>query len=100
MHNKLNWIRMVCMRPQSNSSKIFNRRLVFTIISVVIVLFVLVGVLVVKSQMAGNQTNVVQSPTALATQNASATVSAISNIAASPLLFGTNLGLFTADDQV
>ena len=46
------------MRPQSDSSNTFNRRIVFTIISVVLVLLVVVGVLVVKDVTTGNQTHV------------------------------------------
>ena len=88
------------MRPQSDSSNTFNRRIVFTIISIVLVLLVVVGVLVVKGITAGNQTHVALSPTAITTQNGTVTVTAIPNVAASPLLFGTNLGLFTGNDQV
>ncbi|MGZ6364793.1 MAG: hypothetical protein ACXWPS_02395 [Ktedonobacteraceae bacterium] len=88
------------MRPQSDSSNTFNRRIVFTIISIVLVLLVVVGVLVVKDVTTGNQTHVALSPTAIATQNGMVTVTAIPNVAASPLLFGTNLGLFTGNDQV
>ena len=88
------------MRPQLDSSNTFNRRIVFTIISHCVVLLVVVGVLVVKDITAGNQTHVVQSPTAIPTQNGMVTVTAIPNVAASPLLFGTNLGLFTGNDQV
>jgi hypothetical protein len=88
------------MRPQSDSSNTFKRRIVFTIISIVLVLLVVVGVVVVKDITAGNQNNVAQSPTTIPTQNGMVTVTAIPNVAASPLLFGTNLGLFTGNDQV
>ena len=83
------------MRPQSDSSKTFNRRIVFTIISIVLVLLVVVGGVVIKDITAGNQAHVALSPTAIPTQNGMVTVTAIPNVAASPLLFGTNLGLFT-----
>jgi len=88
------------MRPQSDSSKTFNRRIVFTIISVVLVLLVVAGVVVVKDITAGNQTHVALSPTAIPTQNGTVTVTATPNVVVSPLLFGTNLGLFTGNDQV
>ena len=85
---------------QNGSLKNFNRRILFTIISVVLVLLVVVGVVVAKDITAGNQTHGAQSPTAIATQNGMVTVTAIPNVVASPLLFGTNLGLFTSNDQV
>jgi hypothetical protein len=88
------------MRPQSDASNTFNRRILFTIISIVLVLLLVVGVLVVKDVTAGNQTHIDLSPTAIATQNGMTTVTAVPNVAASPLLFGTNLGLFTGNDQV
>jgi hypothetical protein len=88
------------MRPQTDSPKTFDRRIVYTIISVVLVLLVVVGVVVEKDITAGNQTHVALSPTAIATQNGIVTVTAIQNVVASPLLFGTNLGLFTSNDQV
>jgi len=85
------------MMPQSDSSKTFNRRIVITIISVMLVLLVIV---VVKELVAGNMTQVAPSPTVKPTQSGSVTVTAIPNAAASPLIFGTNLGLFTGNDQV
>jgi len=88
------------MRPQSDSSNTSNRRFVFTIISIVLILMVVVGVVIVKDITTGNRTHVALSPTAIATQNGMVTVTAIPNVAASPLLFGTNLGLFTGNDQV
>ena len=88
------------MRPQSDSPKTFNRRIAFTIISIVLVVLVIVGIVVVKDIMASNQTHVALSPTAIPTQNGTVGVTAIPNVVASPLLFGTNLGLFTSNDQV
>lgn len=85
---------------QNGSSKNFKRRIVFTIISIALVLLVVVGVVVVKDITAANQTHVVQSPTTIPTQNGTVDVTSIPNVAASPLLFGTNLGLFTSNDQV
>ena len=75
------------MRPQSDSSNTFNRRILFTIISLVLVLLVVVGVLVVKNVTTGNQTHVAQSPTAMPTQNGMVTVTAIPNVAGLPPLF-------------
>ncbi len=88
------------MRPQSDSSKTFNRRIVFTIISIALVLLVVVGVVVVKDITAGNQSHIALSPNTTPTQNGTVDVTAIPNVVASPLLFGTNLGLFTSNDQV
>jgi hypothetical protein len=88
------------MRPQPDSSKTYNRRIVFTIISIVLVLLVVMGVVFVKDKTAGNQTRGALSPTAMPTQNGMVTLTPIPNAAASPLLFGTNLGLFTSNDQV
>ena len=85
---------------QNGSSKNFNRRIVFTIISSALVLLVVVGVFVVKDLTAGNQSHVALSPTAIPAQNGTVGVTAIPNVVASPLIFGTNLGLFTSNDQV
>ncbi len=85
---------------QNGSSKTFNRRIVFTIISIALVLLVVVGVVVVKDITAGNQSQVTLSPTAIPTQNGTVGVTAIPNVVTSPLLFGTNMGLFTSNDQV
>jgi hypothetical protein len=88
------------MRPQSDSSKTFNRGVVFTIIAVVLVLLVVVGVMVVKNQTASNHTKVSLTPTSIPTQNGTIGVTTTPNVPASPLLFGTNMGLFTSNDQV
>jgi hypothetical protein len=85
---------------QNGSSKNFKGRIVFTLISVVLVLLVVVGVVVVKEITAGNQTRVALSPTAVSTRNGTITLTVVPNIDVSPLLFGTNLGLFTGNDQV
>ena len=85
---------------QNGSSKNFNRRIVFTIISIALVLLMVVGVVVVRDITAGNQTQVALSPTTIPAQNGTVDVTAIPNVVASPLLFGTNLGLFTSNDQV
>ena len=92
------------MKPQPGSSKTFKRRIVFTILSVVLVLLVVVGIVGIKDVIVGKQTNVVLPPTITPapTQNDTATITPTpaSNVGVSPLLFGTNLGLFTSDDQV
>ena len=88
------------MRPQPGSSHIFDRRIVFAAISLVLVLLVVVGVLIVKNQAARDQTQNALSPTAVPTQIGTASGTATANVNASPLLFGTNLGLFTSNDQV
>src|SRR5438093_5852895 len=91
---------MVYMKPQSGSSKNFKRRIVFTIISIALVLLVVVGIVVVKGIMVGNQTQVALSPTTTPAQNGTVNSTSIPNVEVSPLLFGTNLGLFTSNDQV
>ena len=88
------------MKPQSGSSKNFKRRIVFTIISIALVLLVVVGIVVVKGIMVGNQTQVALSPTTTPAQNGTVNSTSIPNVEVSPLLFGTNLGLFTSNDQV
>src|SRR5207244_5900099 len=47
-----------------------------------------------------NQSHIALSPNTTPTQNGTVDVTAIPNVVASPLLFGTNLGLFTNNDQV
>src|SRR5919109_937343 len=88
------------MKSQSGSSKNFKRRVVFTIICVVLVLLVVVGIVVVKGITVGNQTPVALSPTTTPAQNEPVSSTSIPNVKVSPLLFGTNLGLFTSNDQV
>ena len=88
------------MKSQSGSSKNFKRRVVFTIICIVLVLLVVVGIVVVKGITVGNQTPVALSPTTTPAQNEPVSSTSIPNVKVSPLLFGTNLGLFTSNDQV
>ena len=86
------------MRPQSDSSRTLQRRLLLTVFSLVLVLLVVVGIIVVNWTTAGKQTRGAL-PTATApTQNTLA--SSTPTAPASPLLFGTNLGLFNGNDQV
>ena len=47
------------MKPQSGSSKTFKRRIVFAILSVVLVLLVGAGIVGIKDVLVGKQTNVV-----------------------------------------
>ena len=54
---------------QNGSSKSFKRPIVFSIISIALVVLVVVGVVVVKDITAGNQIEVAVSPTAIPTQN-------------------------------
>ena len=83
---------------QNGPFKNFKGCLVFPIISLVLVLLMVVGVVVVKDITAGNQARVALTPTVISNQNGIITV--IPNETVSPLLFGTNLGLFTGNDQV
>lgn len=86
------------MRPQSGSSRIFQRRIVITVLSLALVLLVVVGIVVVKESTANKQAKVAPPATTTSAQNTSS--SSTPTAPASPLLFGTNLGLFTANDQV
>ena len=88
------------MRPQPESSQTLNRRIVFAVVSIVLVLLVVMGVVIFKNQATGSQPQSALSPTAVPTQIGTVNVTAITNVNASPLLFGTNLGLFTSNDQV
>src|SRR5450755_2352375 len=86
------------MRPQPDSSRAFKRRIIFTILSVALALLVTVGVVVVNRSATGKQAKVSPQPTSASPQQGAG--SSTPTVSASPLLFGTNLGLFTADDQV
>ncbi len=86
------------MRPQSGSSRILQRRLLLTVISLVLVLLVVVGVIVVNWATAGKQTKVALP--AATTPNQNRLASSTPTVQVSPLLFGTNLGLFNGNDQV
>jgi hypothetical protein len=88
------------MNHQSDSSRTFKRRIVFTILSVALVLLVVVGIVVFNGIAAGKQTNVASQPTATPAQKGTVNNTPTPNVGASPLLFGTNLGLFTDNDQV
>ena len=79
------------MRPQPGSSRNVQRRLLFIGISLVLVLLVVLGI-VVYAAITGKQS------TNTPTQNRLA--SSTPTEPASPLLFGTNLGLFNGNDQV
>lgn len=76
------------------------RRLVFILLSVVLILIVIGGVIVVNGITTGKQAKVSPQLTSVPTQNRSASATPITQAQVSPLLFGTNLGLFNADDQV
>ena len=81
-----------------------RNRLIFALLSVLVVLVVIGGVVVVHDITTGQQGNVSPQPTAGSTQNgptgSGSTPIPTAKGPVSPLLFGTNMGLFTADDQV
>ena len=85
------------MRPQSGSSRIFKRRIILPMLAVTLVLLVIVGVIVVNGITTGKQAKVSPQATPAPSQNGSTSTPVVQT---SPLLFGTNLGLFTASDQV
>lgn len=79
-----------------------RNRLVFALLSALVVLLVIGGALEVHHITAGQQTNISSQPTTVPTQNnpAGRTPTPTLQGSVSPLLFGTNMGLFTANDQV
>lgn len=81
----------------ASNARSFKRRVVITILLISLVLLVLVGV-VVNGKTAGKQTEVSPPSTTAPSQNRSASSTPAAQ--ASPLLFGTNLGLFSGNDQV
>ena len=85
------------MRPQSGSSRIFKRRIILPMLAVTLVLLVIVGVIVVNGITTGKQAKVSPQATPTPSQDGSTSTPVVQT---SPLLFGTNLGLFTASDQV
>jgi len=86
------------MRPLAGSSRTLQRRIILIVTSIALALLVVVGILVVKVATADKQTTVAHPATSTPTQDRLA--SSTPTAQASPLLFGTNLGLFTANDQV
>lgn len=86
------------MRPQPGSSRTLRRRIILAAISFTLVLLVVVGIIVASMATASKQAKVASPATTTPTQNRLA--SSTPTAPASPLLFGTNLGLFTANDQV
>lgn len=88
------------MRPQSGLPKTFKRRIVLTMLAVALVLVILAGMVVVNGKSGGKQTKVSPPSTTEPTQNRLASSTPTVTVQTSPLLFGTNLGLFTGTDQV
>jgi hypothetical protein len=86
------------MKNEKYLLKSFQRRLVFMLLSVLLVLLIVGAVIVVNGITTGKQAKVSPRPTPAPTQQSSASSTPAAQ--ASPLLFGTNLGLFTGDDQV
>lgn len=80
-----------------------RNRLVFALISVLLLVLVVVGgVIAIRSITGNNQTRISSTPTTVPTQSGPAgnTATPTKHGSVSPLLFGTNMGLFTANDQV
>ncbi len=86
----------VFMKLRPGSSILCKRRAIFPILSGVLVLLVVVGVLVVRGIATSMQAKVTPQQTSGPSQQATASPPS----QPSPLLFGTNLGLFTTNDQV
>jgi len=85
------------MRPPSGSSWTLKRRIILSMLAVTLVLLVIVGVTVVNGITTGKQVKVSPQATPTPSQNGSTSTPTVQT---SPLLFGTNLGLFGATDQV
>src|SRR5579864_2883307 len=79
-----------------------RNRLIFALLSVFLILVVIGGVVLVHNITAGQQTNVSPQPTTVPTQNnpTGSTSTPTTQGPVSPLLFGTNMGLFDGNDQV
>jgi hypothetical protein len=78
-------------------------RLIFALLSVLLVVLIVIGgVVIVNAIKAGQQATISPQPTTAPTQNGSigSTPMPTTQGPVSPLLFGTNLGLFTTNDQV
>lgn len=90
------------MNNEKRSIRFFQRRLVFIPLSVLLILLVIGGVVVVNEITTGKQNKILPQLTSVPTQKttASSTPTPTTQAQVSPLLFGTNLGLFTANDQV
>lgn len=88
------------MKNEKHTTRHFQRRLVFIPLSVLLVLLVIGGVVVVNGIRAGKQTKIPPQLTSVPTQNRLASSTPTTQAKTSALLFGTNLGLFNADDQV
>lgn len=86
------------MENEKHLLKSFQRRPVFVLLSVLLVLLIVGAVIVVNGITTGRQAKLSPRPTPAPTQQSSAGSTPAAQ--ASPLLFGTNLGLFTGDDQV
>lgn len=86
---------------RSDLSKNFKRRIILLLLSATVVLLALVGVIVANSTggIISNRPAKISSLTpTIPAQTASASQTPIAQV--SPLLFGTNLGLFNGNDQV
>jgi hypothetical protein len=75
----------------------FKRRIILPMLAVTLVVLVMVGVIVVNGITTGKQAKVSPQATPTSSQNGS---TGTPTVQTSPLLFGTNLGLFSANDQV
>ena len=86
----------VCMRNKKRN------RLIFALLSVILVLVVIGGALAIHNITAHQQTNISPQPTTIPTQNnpTGSTPTLPVKGPVSPLLFGTNMGLFDGNDQV
>jgi len=85
------------MRPRTGSSRTFRLPIVLTLLAAAVLLLVLAGVFELNGSLSSKQAKISPSSTALSHNGLPSKTSVAQ---ASPLLFGTNLGLFTGNDQV
>lgn len=86
------------MRPQPGSSRTFKRHIMLALLAAALVLLALVGVVEDNGIATSKRAKISSPSTAAPSQNRPASRTPTAQV--SPLLFGTNLGLFTGNDQV
>ncbi len=86
------------MKNETHATRPFRRRPIFIGLSILLIVLVIGGVVVVRGITAGKQAILPPQQTTVPTQQGQASSTPATK--ASALLFGTNLGLFDANDQV
>ena len=86
------------MRSQPGSSRTFKRHIILALLVAALVLLALVGVVEDNGIVTSKRAKISSPSATVPSQNRSASRTPTAQV--SPLLFGTNLGLFTGNDQV